>query len=224
MKRYSFIFLLIFSVLVSQISKAQNKKPEDFVPKGYVILEKEYGDLNNDGTDDCILIIKATDKKGWVINSFGEKVDPNRRGIIVLFKKNNSYELASKNYSCFVSENEEGGVYFPSELYVEVKKGKLYVNFAHGRYGYWGYTFRYQNSDFELIGYDSSASRGPVIYKETSINFLTKKKLTREDINWEKTMESGDEVFKETWEKVKVNKLIRLSEIKDFNDLDMYSY
>ena len=132
--------------------------------------------------------------------------------------------MASKNYSCFVSENEEGGVYFPSELYVEVKKGKLYVNFAHGRYGYWGYTFRYQNSDFELIGYDSSASRGPVIYKETSINFLTKKKLTREDINWEKTMESGDEVFKETWEKVKVNKLIRLSEIKDFNDLDMYSY
>lgn len=224
MKSYAYLLLLIITVLVSQISKAQNKKPEDFVPKGYVILEKEYGDLNNDGVDDCILIIKATDKKGWVINSFGEKVDRNRRGIIVLFKKNDTYQLASKNYSCFESENEEGGVYFPPELGVFSEKGKLFIHYSHGRYGYWKYTFRYQNSDFELIGYDSSVNHGPLILEETSVNFLTKKKLTREDSNWENTRESGDEVFKETWKKIKINKLIRLSEIKDFNDLDMYSY
>lgn len=202
-------------------SADQKENPSEFVPDGFVVFDKVYGDLNNDGTKDCVLIIKGTDKSNIIQDEYRGKLDRNRRGIIVLFKKKNHYELAVKNYDCFSSESEDGGVYFPPELSVEIKKQKLYVRYAHGRYGYWAYTFRLHNSDFELIGYDSSENRGPIILLETSINFLTKKKLSRENVNENMDQETGDEIFKETWKTIQLDKRIQLSEIKDFDELDM---
>lgn len=93
------------------------------------------------------------------------------------------------------------------------------MHYGHGRYGYWTYTFRVKNNDFELIGYDSSESNGPVVNSDTSINFLTKKKVTKTNTN--ENAESGDEVFEEKTEKIKVDKLIQLSEIKDFDELEV---
>jgi hypothetical protein len=144
-------------------------------------------------------------------------VDRNRRGIIVLFKKDNQYEQVLKNLNCFSSENEDGGVYYAPELWLEIGKGNLYVNYAHGRYGYWKYTFRYRKDDFYLIGYDNSEG-GEVIDKETSINFLSKKKQVK--VNTNSSAEGGDEEFTETWTNITVNKLLKLREIKDFENLE----
>lgn len=202
--------------------KAQDNQITDFIPEGYTEFEKYFGDLNKDGQDDCVLLIKQTDTNNIVINRFDEKVDRNRRGIIVLFKNEEGYQLADKNYNCFSSENEGGGVYFPPELSIEIKNNKLYVQYGHGRYGHWQYTFRFQNSNFELIGYDLSSNRGPVTDKETSINFLTKKKLVKENIIYD--AEPGNEVFEETWSAVEIENLIKLSEIKDFDELEMYRF
>ncbi|GHB35731.1 hypothetical protein GCM10008106_16530 [Mongoliitalea lutea] len=103
------------------------------------------------------------------------------------------------------------------DLYLTIEKGNLYINFSHGRYGSQKFTFRYQNRDFELIGYDQSDNFGPVVAKEISINFMTKKKLEREN-----TFENEEEeVFKETWKNIKVDRLIKLSEIKDFRQLNV---
>ena len=208
---------LLFATTAIFGQKQQGKNASDFLPKGYVIFEKINGDLNKDGIEDCVMIVKATEKDSLVKNRFGEIVDRNRRGIIVLFNMKDHYDLVVKNTNCFSSENEDGGVYFPPELDIEIKKNKLYVHYGHGRYGYWEYTLRFQNSDFELIGYDQSDG-GVVIQSETSINFLTKKKLERENIN--KNADGGEEVFKETWKKINISKLIKLSEIKDFDELD----
>ena len=215
--------MLLLSTLTTtvfgQVETKQNLS--DFLPKGYVIFEKINGDLNKDGTEDLVIIVKGTNKENIVINQFDEKVDRNRRGIIVLFNKKDHYESVLKNYDCFSSENEDGGVYFPPELSIEIKNDNLYAHYAHGRYGYWRFTFRYQNSDFELIGYDES-NGGAVIESEKSINFLTKKKQVK--VNTNENAEGGDEVFKETWGKIIVNRLIKLSEIKDFSELDLSVY
>ena len=216
------IKILPFLLLAIAGCKAQGKGPSDFIPKGYAEFQKYFGDLNKDGQDDCVLVIKNTDTNNIVKNRFDKKVDRNRRGIIVLFKNEKGYQIADKNYDCFSSENEDGGVYFPPDLWIEIKNKKLYVHFGHGRYGYWEYTFRHQNSNFELIGYDSSSNRGPVINTETSINFLTKKKLNRENTN--EDAEGGDETFIETWNIIEIENLIKLSEIKNFDKLDMYNY
>lgn len=189
----------------------------DFIPKGYVLSSTSIGDLNKDGVDDKVLLVKGTDKGAFVKNEYGELVDRNRRGIIVLFKKDNQYEQVLKNLNCFSSENEDGGVYYAPELSLEIGKGNLYVNYAHGRYGYWKYTFRYRKGDFYLIGYDNSEG-GAVVEKETSINFLSKKKQVKENVN--ENAQGGDEVFKETWTNITVNKLLKLREIKDFENFE----
>ncbi|WP_053975538.1 hypothetical protein [Mangrovimonas xylaniphaga] len=216
LKTFPFVLLSIIAC------KAQNNEPSNFIPNGYTEFEKYFGDLNQDGLEDCVMIIKKSDPTNIVTNRFGKKVDRNRRGIIVLFNNGNDYQLADKNYECFSSENEDGGVYFPPELWIEIKNEKLYVNYTHGRYGYWEYTFRFQNSNFELVGFDSTSNHGPVTNKKTSINFLTKKKLIKENTN--ENAEGGDEIFNETWSNIEIKHLIKISDIKDFDELEMYNF
>lgn len=204
----------------------QSKNTEDFIPEGYMLYKEDgqeeiTGDLNKDGLKDRVLIIKKTSKDGYGKNQFDKVVDKNRRGIIVLFNKGDYYELALKNYDCFSSENEDGGVYFPPDLWIEIKKGNLHINYAHGRYGGWGYTFRYQNRDFELIGYEGRYNSGPVPQEEISINFLTRKKLTRNNLNKAVSGEDYEnDNFVDTWENIYIKELVRLSEIRDFDDID----
>jgi hypothetical protein len=191
----------------------------EFIPKGFKAIEKIKGDLNKDGIDDCIIFIKAINKKNIMIDEHRGELDRNRRGIIVLLNENGKYKPFLKNTACFSSENEEGGAYFPPELSLDINNGKLYVEYGHGRYGYWSFTFRLKNSDFELIGYDSSNNNGAIINFETSINFLTNKKIEKTNTN--ENADSGEEVFEENKVNLKAKPLLKLSEMKDFDGLNI---
>ncbi len=219
------------SILRAELQKKRggeilkSKNPSDFIPRGFILFkqdgnEKIICDFNKDGLSDVALIVKGTDKIYFEKNQFGVEVDKNRRGIIILINKGNYYELAVKNYDCFSSENEDGGVYYAPELYVEFKNSNLFISWHHGRYGYWKYTFRYQNRDFELIGYDESSNRGPIIESETSINFLTGVLINRKNINSDADQDT-DEIFEETKKDIEVKELIRLSEILKFDELEL---
>lgn len=206
-----------------QIKLAKDKvKYKVFIPKSYVLFEAVEGDLNKDGKADTALIVKATDPSKWVTDENRGKLDRNRRGIIILLnqstkQKPNQYTKYLQNLDCFSSENEEGGVYFAPELWVEIKKGLLDIHYAHGRYGYWRYLFRLQDQDMRLIGYDDSNNFGPYIKSETSINFLTGRKVERKNINEE--IDDRDPKFKETWQSFDLE-AIYLSKIKDFDEID----
>jgi hypothetical protein len=220
MKKFIFIILLAIGTnTFGQVMPKTAKSPAEFVPAGYVVVKKIQGDFNKDNQADYVIIIKGTNKDNLVKDEYRGELDRNRRGIIIALKKNNQYELVLKNSDCFSSENEDGGVYFAPELDVNVEKGNLLIHYAHGRYGYWTYKFRYQNSDFELIGYDSSQDRGPVVERSVSINLMTKKMLTKTNINQD--AEGGDEKFKEAWKRFTLSKPIKLREIADFDDFDV---
>ena len=208
---------LISTNIYAATTNGISSNPFDFIPPGFIVVDKSIGDLNKDKQEDYVFIVKGTDKANIVKDRFDKFVDRNRRGIIIAFKKGQNYELVAKNMDCFSSENEDGGVYFAPELSVDTNKGNLNVSYGHGRYGYWSYTFRFQNSKFEMIGYDSSEDSGPVVDKVTSINFSTKKMLIKTNTN--PNAESGEERFKEIWQKISVNQLIKLDEIKDFDEL-----
>ena len=55
---------------------------------------------------------------------------------------------------------------------------------------------------------------------QTSINFLTRKKIVDQNIN-ENTYDE-DEVFEKSESKIKRTKLLKLSEIKDFDELHLF--
>lgn len=191
----------------------------DFLPKGFILADEIPGDLNKDAIVDCVLLIKATDKTKFVDDKIRGRLDRNRRGILVLLNKKTGYLPIFKNDRCFSSENEDGGVYFAPELWLNVEKGNLIIHYGHGRYGYQKYTFRLENSDFRLIGYDEQDG-GAEIREIRSINFLTKKKQVKKNVS----EDPGQEIFKETWSMIIHPKPILFSEIKDVEDLDMSKY
>ncbi len=193
--------------------------PNALVPASYVVVDRIQGDLNGDTRPDYVLVIKGTDKRKLVRDAYRGELDRNRRGIIVAFATPGGYGLALENHDCFSSENEDGGVYFPPELDLSIQKGTLRIHFSHGRYGFWTYNFRYQHSDFELIGYDSSQDRGPVVERTTSINLLARKMKVQE--NTVPDAEPGEEKYKESWRTFALPKPIRLKEIADFDEFDV---
>lgn len=186
-----------------------------YVPAKYNLFQAIEGDLNKDGRNDVVLIVKGADPKQWVNHEYRGHLDRNRRGIIVLLADKGKYKPLLQNLSCFSSENEEGGVYFAPELWFSIEKGVLHVGYAHGRYGYWGYSFRVQAQDLRLIGYDDSDNHGPYVKSETSINFLTGKKVIRDNLAED---EEAEPKFKETWSKIN-HAPIYLSKIIDFDEL-----
>lgn len=198
----------------------QSTNPENLIRPDETIYETVSGDLNKDGKDDCVIITKQTKKRlTSVKNQFGDRVDRNRRGILIAFKNADDYNTVLAIPNCFLSENEDGGVYFAPELFVEVVKGNLKIHYAHGRYGFWTYLFRYQNNNFELIGYDESNNRGPVTERSVSINFLTGKMKTQRNTNPD--ADSGEEVFDEAWQDIEMNALVKLTDITSFEDFDI---
>ena len=157
--------------------------PEEFIPDGYVLFSGCEGDLNKDGKPDVVLMIKGTEESKWVDHEYRGRLDRNRRGLVILFKRDGGYELIAENDECFSSENEDGGIYDAPELELYIIKNTLHIYFAHGRYGCWNYIFRYQNNDFELIGYNHNRCIRCVTYYNLDINFSTRTRVYEENLN-----------------------------------------
>lgn len=190
---------------------------KQLIPTSFKLFATTRGDLNKDGIEDVTLIVKATDPKA-VVEEDGRHFDRNRRGIVVLMgtPKKHQYRTLLRNLSCFSSDQENGGVYFAPELAVDIVKGNLELYYGHGRYGHRNFKFRVQQNDLRLIGYDQSDNYGPTVMSMTSINFITGKKLVKENLNREQP--DIPERFKETWSQVSVQPMY-LSKIKDIEAL-----
>jgi hypothetical protein len=214
---------LLMTITIDALGQATTRlaaSPREFLPPGYVVLKKVVGDLNGDHHQDIVFEIqKETKKSNSQKNDSGDRPGVKARGIMVVFEKNGKYELAFENLSCLTTENNDGGNYFPPEFGVYIENGSLVIHYFQGRYGYKKYKFRYQNGDFDLIGYDASENHGPVVLRSVSINLLTKKMLIRENIRPDAN--PGEEKFKETWKRFSLQRTFRLSQISSLDGLDI---
>lgn len=179
--------VLLIGLLITYNSLAQ-KSYLNYVPKNWKIVSTAKGDLNKDGIEDLVLIIKKTDISNIIKNeSLGPKVlDTNPREVLIFFKdKSHNYKLVERNSKGFVPS--ENSVENPclSDPFDEVS---IVNNILIWKFNYWSscgtyfssnmtYKFRYQNSNFELIGADySQFSRSTGEAERMSINFSIKKK------------------------------------------------
>jgi len=157
--------------LLSSVGKT-GSKPADFVPARYELHKEIKGDLNNDGLDDYALIMR------WKGEDYIGR-------IVIVFNKGTNYALVMETKDINIGELDE----------VTIKKGVLSVSFdcncsMHTRSKY---DFRYQNSDFELIGFESSVSyqgNGGL----TSINFMTKKMKKVDFVDWNEGSEKWNDI------------------------------
>ena len=79
MKNLLIIIAILYTTILFGQTK-QGKEPSDFLPEGYVIVERINGDLNKDRLVDCILIIKGTDKSKIIKDEYRGELERNRRG------------------------------------------------------------------------------------------------------------------------------------------------
>ena len=195
-------------------NSTKSQKAEDFVPNDEKIIEKIVGDLNGDGENDVVIITQQTKKSAFVVE-YGTKFDRNRRGIIIAFKKDKGYELALSTPDCFDGEPTDDYQAGGTSISVKIETGKLNLRCTYGRYGVREYTFRYQNNAFELIGFDSVdriEEDESIIFKTTSLNFLTKKMKVQTDIiHWCGEEELTD--TEKTSHNIEVKKLATLTDI-----------
>ncbi|MDM1383910.1 hypothetical protein [Myroides marinus] len=188
-----YIVLILF-VLMSCVSWSQ-KSFFEYVPKNWKIVSTAKGDLNKDGIEDLVLIVKDNDASNRIKNeSLGQELlDVNSRNLLILFKdKSGNYTLADSNSNGFIpSENStENPCLSDPFTGVNIVKNILILDF-----NYWyscgtyfvsniSYKFRYQNNNFELIGVEeSSFSRSSGEQTDTSINFSIKKKEVTTGLN-----------------------------------------
>ncbi|GAK94320.1 hypothetical protein JCM19298_1448 [Nonlabens ulvanivorans] len=60
--------LSVLCLLMVLGCQAQHRVPSDFIPENYKEYETIYGDLNKDGLEDCVLIIKKVDMVSLRLN------------------------------------------------------------------------------------------------------------------------------------------------------------
>lgn len=197
---------------------------QGFVPSGWLLEDKEEGDLNNDGKPDLVLVLRQHDPANIVHNDDGlgeNPLDTNPRILAVAFARaEGGYALALQNHALIPRHDRPTVEDMLAEGGVSIGRGTLRVSlhfFANA--GTWmmsdtAYTFRWQNNRFELIGYDgSTVMRNSGESEDLSVNYSTGKVKHA-------TGNMQDDAQKVTWKKLSTTRRWTIDEVGDGGAFD----
>lgn len=135
------------------------------VPKGWATQWSAGGDLNADGVPDQVIILKRA----------GNTVDGPRR-LLIVFGKADGTKSVVADTDTFLPTVQDGADPLANDNPITIKNKalRIYVEGTSTSNSNETFTFRYQNSEFQLIGYDSvNQERGTGDYENLSINYST---------------------------------------------------
>lgn len=182
---------------------AQAATAEGFVPPGWTLERRIEGDLDRDGRPDLVLVLRQH-AAGNIVEHDGLGLSPydsNPRLLAIAWSRPSGYVLAAQNHTLIPRPqsptdsdvlDEGGGVW--------IQRGALRVAlYSWSSAGSWSmgtttFTFRWQDNDFALIGYDrQSIMRNSGESEALSVNFATgKAKIShgstdsdREQVRWQ---------------------------------------
>jgi len=193
---------------------------EGFVPMEWRIELKQTGDLNGDGRDDVAMVLRAIDERN-VIDMRGqggpENYDTNPRILMVAFANAaGGYDLALENHTLIARTTEPSAQdsLDPNGVQaggVEIKNGTLQVTLGYfgGNMGHFTYTFRFEKSEFKLIGYDGvDVERSKGVMSQVSINYSTRR-MSRS------VGSISDDKDKVIWTKLPLKPLLTMPQLGD---------
>ena len=154
-------------LVVSVPSKAA--QPSQFVPKGWVLEEQKVADLNGDGRDDALLLMRKSDSAG---------TPP--RILAAVLRQKHGYALAEMN-SRLIPHSDNTSHEDPmadGELTAQPGGFNLKLTLMSGAGSYemetLHYRFRYQDGCFRLVGYDRmETNRATLDTHDLIVDFLT---------------------------------------------------
>ncbi|WP_299897209.1 hypothetical protein [uncultured Aquimarina sp.] len=166
------IFLVVISLGIiggafgqkqSIILKQKNKKIESLIPENWTIIAMDKnGDLNDDGIDDLVFVIKKEDVNNIIANSEigSDSLDVNPKILGIYFKDKNGCFEKQLQHDTFVVVNNNPTMEEPFQN-LEVSNGELTFKFQEFyNAGSWyvnneSYTFKYNEGLFKLIRYSN---------------------------------------------------------------------
>jgi hypothetical protein len=145
--------LIIFSFLFSATFYAQKNSINNFVAKGYSVLDTSSGDLNRDGFTDYIVILRN--------NLDTLNADTTRPLLILHGQQNGGYKLAARNDSVVLCKSC-GGAFGDPYTGITVKNNYFSVEFYGGSAWRWSrvITFKY-----------NTATKSYVLHKDAGESF-----------------------------------------------------
>jgi hypothetical protein len=196
----------------------QGEDAQSFVPKGWVLEKEIRGDLNEDGTDDLVLVLHNADPANMLKTEWAPEtpVDTNARMLAVALAGSGGYRLVVSDHDIIprvisLTESdplsESGGV--------SIDRGSLLVSIYYfssaggSDTGHMDFRFRYEDEDFRLIGFDRvNVNRMSGEIKNVSVNYLNRKVVI-------KTGSIESDVDKVTTGKLKSAKIITIDDVSE---------
>lgn len=169
----------------------------------HVVMRIE-DDLNDDGLKDVVIVTQDTIQESA----------PYR--IQIFFRdSNNNMKLITSSTKLIQEQYPKGRDWVTGNEFSEIKieNGVLIVDFNLLR-GYYLHKFKYQNGNFELIGYTSSASDGQGKLYYTDYNLSTGIKISKVE-SYE-----TDEIFVNSRTKKVIHPLPKLEDVVPFENED----
>lgn len=158
-----------------------------FVPAQWKLEAKAAGNLNGDNLPDSALVLHMADPANLVPLDWdpNQKYDSNPRMLVILFgRKGGGYTLASADQK-LIPRRENQNQDDPFEE-VAIANGtlrvKMHLFMSAGGWEMGGsaFTFRWQDGDFKLIGFEGdTVMRNSGETEEVSVNYLTGRKLVK---------------------------------------------
>ena len=160
--------LIVIAFILSTITSFGQKH---FTPPGYEVIDQKDGDLDGDGIGEKVIVYNTTDTTD----------DGIVRELHILKQSQNNWTLWKQSRNA-IRKSKEGGMMGNPFEGIEIDKGILIISFSGGSSWKWFYKdkYRFQNDEFELIGYstvfgkpceywanfDFNLSTGKIIYKK----------------------------------------------------------
>jgi hypothetical protein len=158
------------------------------VPPNWKAIDTAYGDLNNDGVNDLVLVLEFSNPISEV-RAYGDsdteiiKEFQKPRILVVYFKNaQHKYAFGLQNNN-FILRSAEGGAFGDPYQQVTIKNNRLIFDFMGGSSWRWqlNYQFKYENKEWLMVKATNSswnAASGEMNNKE--YNFISQKlKVTK---------------------------------------------
>ena len=138
--------------------KTQGSSIEQITPPNWTVIDRVYGDLNNDATGDLAVVFEFNrsidETRVYGDNNTDIIKETQKPRILAIFFKDKStgnYSLSTQNND-FILRSEEGGKLGDPLQQIAIKDQQLYLRFQGGSEWRWelGYTFKFENKDWFL--------------------------------------------------------------------------
>lgn len=174
-----------YPVLATEAGNAQG-----FVPNGWRMEHSARGDLDRDGREDLLLVLRMHDPRNILRNDgLGtDELDTNPRLLVVAFREGARYRRVLQDHVLVPRHDDPvADDYLDIEDPVAIVRGTARVRLhswrSAGGWTTWNrrFTFRWQDGCFRLVGFDhDEVQRNSGRTERTSINYLTHRATVEE--------------------------------------------